>query len=263
MSLVDFHNHVIPGVDDGASDDVETIAALAAFRDQGVVDVVATPHVDGSLTLDPDRLSARLAEIDAGWARLESIAREQFAELRVRRGAEVMLDAPNLDLSDSRLRLDGGRSALVEFPFMTVPPHSEQVIEWLVAAGFLPVIAHPERYRDASPDPARPRSWRAAGALLQINAGSLTGRYGPIARENALALLEHGLADFICSDFHARGRPSTARALQLLSELGAGEHAEILTSVNPRLLLAGETPIPVPPLRVKRSVWSRMRQWLG
>ena len=263
MGLVDFHNHVMPGVDDGASDDVETIAALAAFRDQGVIDVVATPHIEGSLTLDPDRLAERLAQIDEGWSRLESIAQDQFPELRVRRGAEVMLDAPNLDLSDSRLRLDGGRAALVEFPYMTVPPHSSQVIEWLAAAGFLPVIAHPERYRGASPDPARPRRWRTAGALLQINAGSLTGRYGPAARENALALLEHGLADFMCSDFHARGRPSTARAQQLLSELGADEHADILTSVNPRLLLAGETPIPVPPLHVKRGVWTRVRQWLG
>jgi protein-tyrosine phosphatase len=263
MGVVDFHNHVIPGVDDGASDDVETIAALAAFCEQGVVDIVATPHVEGSLTLAPDRLEARLQQIDVGWARLESIARERFPDLRVRRGAEVTLDAPNLDLIDERLRLDGGRYALVEYPYMTVPPHSGQVIEWLAAAGVTAVIAHPERYHGATPDLARPRAWRKAGAMLQINAGSLTGRYGPAPRENAFALLEHGMADFMCSDFHARGRPSTARALQLLRELGATELAEILTSVNPRLLLAGDRPIPAPPLRVRRGVWSRVRQWLG
>lgn len=263
MGVVDFHNHVIPGVDDGASDDVETIAALAALCEQGVVDIVATPHIEGSLTLTPDRLETRMQQIDSGWARLVSLARERFPNLRVRRGAEVMLDAPNLDLTEERLRLDGGRYALVEYPYMTVPPRSGQVLEWLAAAGVIPVIAHPERYHGASPDLARPRAWRTAGALLQINAGSLTGRYGPTARANALVLLEQGMADFMCSDFHARGRPSTARALQMLRELGATELAEILTSVNPRLLLAGESPIPAPPLRLRRGVWSRVRQWLG
>lgn len=261
--VIDFHNHAIPGVDDGAKDDGEAVAALAAFREQGILRIIATPHVQGSVTRSPADLEARLAEIDRGWSRLEAIACTRFGDMVVERGAEIALDAPDPDLSDARLRLAGGAFALVEYPYMSVPPQSTRAIEWLVRDGVRPVIAHPERYRGVTPDCVRPRAWRAAGALLQINAGSLTGRYGPAARDNVFALLEHGLADFLCSDFHARGAPLTRSACRVLTELGAVEQLQLLTDVNPRLMLDGGEPLPVPPLRVRRGVVDRMRRWFG
>jgi protein-tyrosine phosphatase len=51
MAIVDFHNHVIPGVDDGASSDDEAVAALRAFLAHNTRQIIATPHVNGSLTL--------------------------------------------------------------------------------------------------------------------------------------------------------------------------------------------------------------------
>ena len=63
---IDFHNHLIPGVDDGAQTVEESLEALERFQDDGVEAIVATPHVDASLTLEPPRLAERLAEIDAG-----------------------------------------------------------------------------------------------------------------------------------------------------------------------------------------------------
>jgi protein-tyrosine phosphatase len=260
---VDFHNHVMPGVDDGAMDDAEAAAALQAFLDAGFTRIVATPHIDGSLTLRPDALAGRLREIDAGWDRLIRIVREQYSGLQVLRGAEIMLDTPEPDLSDARLRLAGGAYALVEYPYMTVPPHSAGVLRTIIAAGTTPIIAHPERYAGVTPESVLAREWRGAGALLQLNAGSLTGRYGPQPRSNALGLLEQGLADYICSDYHARGRISFDGARRTLIELGGAEHAELLMSVNPRRLLAGQPPIPVPPLRLRLGTWQRLRRWLA
>ncbi|CAN5675400.1 tyrosine protein phosphatase [soil metagenome] len=260
--MVDFHNHVIPGVDDGATDDRQAAAALQVFAEHGFDTIVATPHVSGSLTLRDDALGERLAEIDVGWRRIEAIASEQFPSLRVLRGAEVMLDTPNLVLEDERLRLAGGRFALVEFPYMTVPPQSHVVLQTLVRAGITPIIAHPERYVGMAPNSGLPVEWRRAGALLQINAGSVTGRYGPHARETALGLLERGLADYLCSDFHARGRPSTRHALELLAELGAEDQGELLVGVNPRRLLEGDQPVPVPALPRQTGLMQRLRQWL-
>lgn len=259
---VDFHNHVIPGVDDGATDDAEAALALEAFAAQGTHHIVATPHVNASLTLRPKALAARLAQIDVGWDRLLALARGRFPDIELHRGAEVMLDTPEPDLSDARLRLAGGSFALIEFPFMNVPPHSVRVLEGIVTAGVTPVIAHPERYAGITPDSALTAAWRTAGALLQVNAGSITGRYGPAARANALALLERGMADYVCSDFHARGRPATGSARRMLAEMDGLEQAELLTVVNPRRLLAGSAPIPVPPLRERRTAWARLRRWL-
>jgi protein-tyrosine phosphatase len=262
LNLVDLHSHVIPGVDDGARDEAESVGALRALVDQGVTCLVATPHIDGSLTMRPEALQQRLAEIDAGWAVLETVQREHFAELVMHRGAEVMLDTPDPDLREPRLRLAGGSFVLVEYPFMIVPPRSAGLIRGIVESGLTPIVAHPERYHDMTPRSTLPAQWRAAGALLQVNAGSLTGRYGPHARQNALALLEFGLADFVGSDFHARGRPSLKGARALLLELNGMEQAELLTRTNPRRLLDGQQPAPVPPLRQQAGLMRRFKRWL-
>src|SRR5687768_6320068 len=114
---VDFHNHLIPGVDDGAQTVEESLEALECFRKDGVTVVVATPHVDASLTLEPAALGRRLAEIDAGWALLQEAAVRDFPDIVLYRGCELALDVPKPDLTDARLRLNGGRYVLIEFPF--------------------------------------------------------------------------------------------------------------------------------------------------
>src|SRR5687768_15502280 len=98
--MIDFHNHVIPGVDDGAADLSQALAALEAFAAQGVGTVVATPHVSGASTLDPPVLQRTLARIDRGWEELCAAAAGAAAAVRLERGAEVMLDVPAPDLSD-------------------------------------------------------------------------------------------------------------------------------------------------------------------
>ena len=262
MATVDFHNHVIPGVDDGASTEDESASALRAFLAQDVAEIIATPHLTGSLTLRSAALTARLSEIDAGWARLGAVVRDHVPEIRIHRGAEIMLDTPEPDLSDERLRLAGTHFALCEYPYMTVPPNSTGVLRRMLDAQVTPVIAHPERYMGVDTTCALPRRWKSAGALLQVNAGSITGRYGEHARFNAFALLENGLADYVCSDYHARGRPSTAGARSILTEGGGHEQLELLTVVNPRRLLQGELPLPIAPLRLKLGVKERLRRWL-
>lgn len=262
MSIVDFHNHVIPGVDDGASSDEEAAAALRAFLAHDTRQIVATPHVNGSLTLRSDAIEPRLREIDAGWERLQAIAREHAPGIQIHRGAEVMLDTPDPDLSDERMRLAGTDFALCEYPFMTVPPNSAGVLHRMISAGVTPIIAHPERYVGVDTQCALPYRWREAGAYLQVNAGSISGRYGEQARLNAFALLERGLADYMCSDFHSRGQPSTSGARKILMEGGGEEQLELLTGVNARRLLQNESPLPVAPLQLKLGVKARLRRWL-
>jgi protein-tyrosine phosphatase len=262
MPIIDFHNHVIPGVDDGAMTDEESADALRAFAAQDVSHVVATPHFNASLTQRADLLAERLRELDEGWERLQRIAALHVPELHVLRGAEVMLDTPISDISDERLRLAGTRFVLCEYPFMTIPPNSTGALSGMIDAGYIPIVAHPERYVGAEPDCALAGKWRGAGALLQINAGSLTGRYGDRARANVHALLERGAADFMCSDYHSRGRISTGTAKRLLTEMGGEEQFQLLTSTNPRRMLDGEAPLPVPPLRIRRGVADRVRRWL-
>jgi protein-tyrosine phosphatase len=256
-SIVDFHNHVIPGVDDGARDEDGARGALAAMRDDGVQALIATPHVDAAIALRAERFDERMAELDAGWARLQRVLPE-FPELEVRRGAEVKLDTPEPVLDDPRMRLGGGSFVLIEFPYFTIPPHADRALATVRAQGWLPIVAHPERYGGLLDELDLARAWRLAGAYLQVNGPSLTGRYGEEPRAAARALLENGCVDYLSSDYHARGRPGIRSYRQLLIDLGGEEHAELLTRTNPARLLRGELPLPVPPLAGRRTLWDRL-----
>jgi len=259
MNLTDLHSHLMPGVDDGAQSVGESREALSAMYADGVRSIVTTPHLNGSLTLDPVALAARLEELDAGWHALEAVAADAaFAGLTVARGVELMLDTPTVDLSDPRLRLAGGPFVLLEFPFMTVPPQSARALAAIRAAGWFPIVAHPERYTGVDAELEIARQWREAGAYLQVNAASLLGRYGGGAQRIAVELLGRGWADLIASDYHARGRPRLREARELIQGMGGGDQAELLMELNPARVAAGELPFPVPPLRQRRTLLSRI-----
>ena len=231
QGLTDFHSHLIPGVDDGAQDAADSAAALTRFRAEGVSQLITTPHFTGSLTLDAAALAARLAELDTGWDALrEVVARDgerMGAPVRVERGAEVMLDVPDPDLSDDRLRLAGGPFALVEYPGLRLPPvNAEFALVTLAQRGWIPVVAHPERYRNLDPSLADLARFRQTGALLAVNAGSLFGEYGKTAAAYARGILLAGLADYAASDYHAHGEPGLARFARALADAGFTEHAE-------------------------------------
>lgn len=249
-SYTDFHSHLIPGVDDGARDMEYSLAGLAAFRREGVRQAITTPHFDGALTHQPERLAARLAELDAGWEVLRGVvvddAEKHGSAMHVDRGVEVMLNVPDPDLSDPRLRLAGTKFVLVEFPMLQLPPANAVVaVQNIRQAGWVPVIAHPERYRNLE-SLAPLGQFLTAGALLQVNAGSLFGDYGATAQKWAMEIFANGLASYVCSDYHVRGEPGISRFAQSLAGAGFADQATLLLAVNSGRLLAGEMPLPVP-----------------
>ncbi|HEX6559069.1 MAG TPA: CpsB/CapC family capsule biosynthesis tyrosine phosphatase [Longimicrobiales bacterium] len=257
MAIVDFHNHLMPGVDDGAQTEAESVEALRVFQREGVATAVVTPHVDASLTAKPGELQARLAELDEGWAKLQRCA--QGGSLALRRGVELLLDVPEPDLSEPRLRLGGGKFVLMEFPFMMLPPQSGRAVRAIADSGYTPIIAHPERYRGFLTDIERAAEWKQNGAYLQMNGGSLLGRYGTEARRAAFELLERGWVDYLCSDYHARGPVMIADYRALLESQDGAEQAHTLMETNPARMLDGLPPLPVTPLRPKRgALWQRV-----
>lgn len=252
-AFTDFHSHLMPGVDDGAQLAADSAFGLAQFRAEGVATIITTPHFKGSLTIDPAQCEARLAELDGGWEALRQIVAEDGlqhgATLRVERGVELMLDVPEPDLRDARLRLAGGPFVLVEYPGMRLPPiNAEYPMTSIRSGGWIPVLAHPERYRNLDDGLTAIQRIRAAGACLQLNAGSLFGDYGKMAATHARNILTAGFADYVSSDYHTHGAPGIRRFLDALVDSGFAAQAELLTVTNPARLLAGEMPLPVPPL---------------
>ena len=264
--IIDFHSHLIPRVDDGSQSVGQSLEALRAMAEQGITTAVTTPHFDASLTRDPQALAARLHEFDAGWEELQgSVAGEPGLPLLLR-GTEVMLDEPDVDLADPRIRLNGGRFVLCEFPSLRLPPNAEWGITNLVAKGWQPIVAHPERYRNLDAGLEMLARLRTAGAVFQMNASSLVGWHGETPLANARRLLAQGWVEYISSDYHTRGIPATREALALLREHGGEAQARLISEENPARMLAGESPLPVPPLippTTDESWWQRLLRRRG
>lgn len=257
--MLDFHNHLMPAVDDGAADIDEARSALSVLSSHGVESVITTPHLRASLLNRPRDLEAYLDVLDIAWEALQALAIAEFPQMRLERGAEIMLDVPKPDFSDARLRLAGTSFVLIEFPFMAIPPHSSLAIREVARKGWIPVIAHPERYRNIPTSYDLVEDWRDSGARIQVNEGSFVGYYGAAAKSIAWSLLQRGCVDYLSSDYHARGKCAVRPCAQAFERRGAQSQLRALTVTNPQRLLCDELPLPVPPLLEESpALWKRL-----
>lgn len=259
--FTDLHSHLVPGVDDGSRTLEEALESLGRLKDLGVRRLVTTPHLDGSLTRELRAFGPRMEELDQAWAALRSGAERDHPEVELQRGHEVMLDIPDPDLSDPRLHLAETPFVLAEWPSLQVPPGTLRVLEEIRETGVKLIIAHPERYRGLDGPLKLAGEWRGKGAFLQVNYGSLLGRYGETPRRRALTLLERGWVDLFSSDFHGRAHlsPSLQEARDFLFEQGGEEQFDLLARVNTTRVLEGEDPLPVPPMVIKKGIWEVLR----
>jgi protein-tyrosine phosphatase len=247
--VIDIHSHLLPGVDDGSADITTSVAVLERFARQGIQVLVCTPHLEASRAHQAphERHRELLAELIA--------AAPEKPELRL--GWEIMLDRPGCDLRGPHLSLGGARAVLVEFPRAYLPAGTSDELERIRQSGVVPVVAHPERYYGCTIDTVR--SWRDAGAVIQTDATMLLAR-GPMT-DLAKSLLAAGLIDCLASDNHG-DRRSLAAARVWLEEMGAEEHAQILTHANAARVLADQPTLPVPPLPLARGMVHRLRELL-
>ena len=256
--VADLHSHLVPAVDDGARSLEEALEAVERMAVAGIGQIVTTPHVNASLTRDSSLLGTWLDEVDEPWQELAEQVRQRFPEVELLRGHEVMLDVPDPDLSESRLRLAGTSFVLVEWPRLQIPPRTTQVIERIVDAGYRPILAHPERYMGIKQDLNSAGAWRSAGAYLQVNHGSFAGRYGPEARSVASELVARGWVDYLSSDFHARAHLQIhlEDAEDFFTAHDGMEQLQLLTVTNPGRVIRDQVPLPVPPLQIRAGFWA-------
>ena len=245
----DFHSHLVPGVDDGSRTLEEALHSVGRMVEAGVTRVVTTPHLPASIATSPD-FAEYMSHVDGRWAKIRSAVRERHPELDFRRGFEVRLDAPLPYPLDERLRLGGTNSVLVEWPGFRVHAGTPEALLRIAETGLTPIVAHPERYYGIDEELDIVRAWRRAGALLQGNYGSLAGQNGPRATALILRLLEEGLLDYLCSDFHGRREYTLylGPGASALKRYGGERQLDLLGNVNPARLFEGKPPMPVPPL---------------
>lgn len=259
--LVDFHSHLVPGVDDGARDLGEAVRAVETLAAEGVRHVLTTPHLDASVIARPELFERQQLEVEEAWFGVVDACVDRDPPMSFHLGREILLDTASPQLSDPRVRLNGGPYVLVEFPRLNLPAGSEDVIGHISGLGYRPVIAHVERYLYQGDPVLLWDEWRHSGAALQVNAASYVGRYGAAARELAWRALEMGWVDLAASDYHARGRPWITQAREEITASGGTAQERLLFDGNPRSLLRGEPLEPVAALERNQGPWSRMRKF--
>ncbi|MEP6506586.1 MAG: CpsB/CapC family capsule biosynthesis tyrosine phosphatase [Gemmatimonadales bacterium] len=258
--MLDFHNHLMPGVDDGAVDVDESRAGLKAMIAGGITGIITTPHIAASL-VDRGVLNQYLEKVEIGWTALQALVAAEFPTLKLARGFEVMLDVPHPNLDNPLLRLAGTEFALIEFPFMNVPPNSGYALRELRDRGWIPIVAHPERYANMESKFELIDEWKEAGAFMQINAGSILGQYGARAKKLAWSILESGQADYMCSDYHSRGNCSVAAGFAEIRRRGMDVQADELIR-NAKRVVRAEKPAPVDAFSGKApSSWKKVFPW--
>jgi protein-tyrosine phosphatase len=259
--LVDFHSHLVPGVDDGARDLNEAVRGVDTLAAEGIRHVLTTPHIDASTIARPELFEPQQRVVEEAWFSVVDACVDREPRMSFHLGREILLDTAAPELSDPRVRLNGGPYVLVEFPRLNLPAGSEDAVGHITALGYRPVVAHVERYLYQGDPVPLWDEWRHAGAALQVNAASYVGRYGASARELAWRALELGWVDLAASDYHARGRPWITQAREELRMAGGDAQDEALFERNPRHLLRGEELESVDPLVQRRGAWSRIRKY--
>ncbi|MCS7189574.1 MAG: CpsB/CapC family capsule biosynthesis tyrosine phosphatase [Bacteroidia bacterium] len=190
---VELHNHVLPGVDDGARSMQEALQMMLFWAEMGYQKVIATPHQN---TL----MNPSVQEIDSAYSRLQYQLQEQEIPLYLTVAGEYLLE-PELRERIGALRTFGPKNyLLVELGFWILPIGWQHFFFELQCAGYTLVLAHPERYEYANE--SQLKTWYEQGLFLQINLLSLAKAYGKKAQQKAEYLLEKGWVHFIGSDMH-------------------------------------------------------------
>ena len=262
--FVDIHSHLVPGVDDGAREIEDTLTSVGNMRRLGIDKILTTPHLRGSLTQNPVAIRERLKEVDEAFERAATAVEGDFPEVVFKRGHEVMLDVPDVDFSDPRVRLSGTSFVLVEWPLLRVPPSTSKALEGIIREGYRPIVAHPERYStDRGTDYYLEliSEWKAVGAYLQVNYGSLVGRYGSNARSVSMQLIRRGWADYLASDFHGQSgvKIYLREAWDRLESVCGDESLEHLFITNPGRVLNDEPPVPVSSVASRSGLWEKAK----
>lgn len=247
--MIDLHCHIIPWIDDGAADAATACAmAIHAYR-SGVDTIVATPHCNLYGRRSCWGQNYRGRSYTEVFSLFRALLRQHHIPLTVLPGAELFADPDNLrKLLDERrvVTLNHSRYLLTEFDFFSRGETISAALALIARRGYVPVVAHPERYRAVQEDPQLAVRWFRAGYVLQLNKGSLLGRLGSGAQEVSAFLLSRGLAHVIASDAHdMRYRPTGfVTLLSFLEGRCDRAYLELLLDGNPRRILADRPLIP-------------------
>lgn len=196
--FIDIHNHILPGIDDGAKTVEDSMNIINGFAAFGVHDFIATPHImHNYYDNTPTTIQNAMHVLQ------EALSAQNGRDVSVRVAAEHMIDSHFEQLlEEQKVMLLGREHLLIEMSYLQPPINFDEAVKAITNKWFFPILAHPERYNFLHSRRRKYAEFKEQNILFQLNMLSLGEYYGKEVSKIALKLLEEGMIDFIGSDVH-------------------------------------------------------------
>lgn len=233
--MVDIHCHILPHVDDGSENAGETLALLRKEYEDGVRDIILTPHYRMGMFETPEKV------IEQEYKKVRRFLKKHGVRQHLYLGCEYHSSSRMVEdlLNGLRPTLANSDYVLTEFSANhTFVQIRAQVYE-LAAVGYIPIIAHVERYPCLSKDLRLMEELKDLGAQIQITSGSLLPKANSKIRRFCVRLLKEELVDYVATDaHHVKGRaPDLGECSRYLEKKFGTRHAKRLLVDNPRKII--------------------------
>ena len=233
--FIDMHCHILPALDDGAGNMEKTREMLQIAYEEGIREIIATPHFFAS------KKSASVEQIEDMIYEVERQMQQWGFEIKLYPGNEIYYrsEVPDLLEEGKIATLAGSRYVLVEFDPVTEYSYLRDGILKLDSYGYIPILAHTERYECLWKKKEKLQRVKDHGGLIQVNASSFQGGMFDEMAKRARYLMKNDLLDFIGTDAHSTGKRSPRMketASYLYKKLGSKKADRILVE-NPKAVI--------------------------
>ena len=213
--FVDIHNHILPGIDDGAKTVEESIELINGFSQIGVKDFIATPHImHNYYPNSPETINDSLMLLK------NELLKKDMKDVSIQAAAEHMID-DNFEaiLEDGAIMPLGDNYLLVEMSYLQASINFDEAVDKTTKHGFFPILAHPERYLYLNNNFKKHREYKKQGLRYQLNLLSLGTYYGKEVQQMAFKLLNEGMIDFVGSDIHNMHQLQSLKEIKVTSKV--------------------------------------------
>lgn len=199
IDFVDIHNHILPGIDDGAANVEASIELIKGFINLGITKFIATPHVMNDYYPNTPEKIEKAHNILKNELNIIDVK-----NIEIKVAAEYMMDQAFLELiKKERLLCLKENMVLVEMSYFQPPINFNEILFQLQTKQYKPILAHPERYAYFhSKSLEKYSDLKSRGCYFQLNILSLVGHYGRNMQEIAFRLLNEKMIDFLGTDTH-------------------------------------------------------------
>ena len=192
--FVDIHSHILPGIDDGAKNIDESISLISEMKKLGFSKIIATPHTYSGLYDNTPKTIENSFKL---------LPKDLVKENNIEYASEYLIDSYIIESIDNKSILClKDNHILVEMSYINKHNKLYEIIHYILVNGYIPILAHPERYIYFHQNFKDYRKLKKVGCKFQLNLLSVTGYYGKKILSISEKLLKNNLIDYVGSDIH-------------------------------------------------------------